>query len=891
MLKKKIYILLLFTAFLPIISFSQKVEKGIIDLKNTNLDKAYLLKGNWEFYWNELLSPADLKKRNPADSNFIKVNGNWNNYISNGKKVGFNGYATYKVRVLAPAGNYSLQFHQILTAYKVWINGNLKSSVGEVGKNRKNSKPKLQINEINFKTKSDTIEIIIQVSNFHHGAGGIQEKVFFGKPNKIQQRTTNKLLTTLFIIGAELIFALYFFFLFFFRQKDIAYIFLSLTIILFIGFELVNGEMILVRYYTDISWELAKKIDFFCNYARLTFFTLFIWYSFREYKILYRPIIIVITTLSILFSLTVLFTPSFIFSKTLIPFMIWGMPSFLYLLASTIVGLFKKVPYIIYTFIGILALNLTAINDMLFNVNIINTGYYGSYGLLLLFIGSSITVSLKFSKSSTKVERMTKTYQVYEQIQNELFNIKSFDLKNTLKIIDKYFDSSHLEILIIKRILICECQKQNSEIICGNLEKNFNHHIKTEDIEKAKESLETISTKNKIILPITKSNKLKAILYIEKDEKIKKHRASVEILEMLVPQISTIIDNYSFYWNLENLNQNLEEIIQDRTNLAYKQKKELIEKNEELDEKIEELNISSNVVEDLNDELKKQSEEINLKNKKLDILKKQISLQKNIQTDKQRNIHSSLNYAKKLQKALLSSIQNFPFDEKFIINKPKDIVSGDFYTSIVKDNYWLIGLVDTTGHNVSATFLSFLIESIIEDSFEENPEFIKEPAKLLENIRYKFHKSLNIEKNDKIIKDSFDISLCSINLNSGKMKFSGANQYIIILRKNEPIILEGDNFTIGGFYSNIIKKVSTKEFDIKINDFVYLFSDGYYNQIGEKNKKKLGVQNFISLLKETSVINLQKQKENLIDKYTYWKGNVKQVDDILIVGFKFSKNS
>ncbi len=887
MLKKLTHIILLLTLLFPSIGFSQDVINGVCDLRNEQPDKAYLLKGNWEFYWNELLSPNDFNKT-PTKDNYIKVNGDWNNYKYNNKPIGAYGYGTYRMYIIVPAGAYTIQFHQVLTAYKVWIDGKMVSEIGKVGTDRQSSTPKLSINEINFVSTTDTIELIVQVSNFYHGAGGLQEKIYFGKTNAIQQRTTKNLLIAFFSIGAELIFALYFLFLFFFRQKDLAYLFLSLTIFVFIGFELVNSEMILIRYLPGISWDLAKKIDFFSNYSRLFFYSLFAWYSFREYKIMSKAVTIFFIVFSSILSLIVIFTPSYIFSKTLMPFMAVGLPAFLYLLFVTIKGLIKRVPYIIYSFIGMLALNVSALNDVFYNLNIINTGYWASYGLLILFIGNSIMISLKYSKTSNRVERLQRKYKIYSEIQNKLLNIQSFNLNDALSIVNEYVKSEKLELLFIdKDISYCECIKNNNSIICGNNEKRFKYSISENDIYTIIQEKTNIVKKDTLILPVITNNILKAIIYLSFNEK-RQLKNITELFEMLLPQISTFIDNYSFYWNLENLNQNLEEIIEARTKLAFKQKKEIEIKNTELDEKIEELNISSIVIKDLNGELKEQRELINEKNEQLDVLKTKIFNQKEILEEKQNNVHSSIRYAKKIQKALLSSYQNFPFNDFFILNQPQDIVSGDLFLSIKSENNWIIGAIDTTGRNVSATFLSFLLKSLFNESIDEQPDLIKSPAELIKTVKTKYIENLKLDTGNNI-NDSFDISLCSINLNTGYLKFSGANQNVVVIRNNDTIILEGDKFSIGGYIQNEIEDIKTQEIDLKYNDKIYLFTDGYHKQIGQNTKRKFGIDNLISLLQQTSKLNINKQKEKLLEKHQEWKGNIRQVDDILIIGIKFSK--
>lgn len=867
-------------------------KNGIIDLTKADFTKLNSISGNWEFYWSELLTPEEIRTRKTIPD-YIKINGVWNGYNYHGKILKGDGYATFRVKILLPKpGQYSLKFHQILSSYNVWINGNFEESIGKVGKNKESSVAHIEVNKLIFTTNSDTLELVIQVSNYHHRVGGIQEEIELGIPNVVENKTTNNLLFTFFIIGAEFIFALYFLFSFFFRQKDFAFIFFSLALIITIVFEIVNKEMILLRFFPDISFELQKKLDFFSSYSRLTFFVLFLWFTFREYKLMNKTVFIVLFSISLLLSILVLISPCNIYSQTLLFFIAFGNIAFFYFLIMSAIGIFRKIPYIVYSFLGLTALNIAAINDSLFNMNIIHTTYLLNVGVLFFFIGHSITLSLKFSKSEETAGLLAQKFQKYEAILGQFLSVYSFDLDKILKIVDNFVSSDYLEILINNTVFICECKKSyDNSIICGKQEKNYKSKVDEyliSEINKTKKILKTNKNNKHILaIPILGQNNTKAILYFERNAKNFSNNTIV-ILEMLVPQLSTFIDNYDFYVNLENLNKNLETIIEKRTQLAFEQKLELEVKRAELSEKIEELKITANIVEDLNTELNEQKENLALKNTQLEIYKKEISLQKKLLEEKEAYINESISYAQKIQKVYFSASVEFPFKDYFILSRAKDIISGDFVTTFDKNGYFLLSVIDTTGINVSASFLQVLLQSLIEDILLENPQIISNTRTILKKLRYQYLRSLDISDENRFIKDSFDISICSLEKKTGKMMICSLSQPIIIQTENEQIFIEPDNFTIGGHQSNFEKDFTVKTFNLKPNDTVYLFTDGYYKQIGESNKKKMGISAFTKILKNNNKLPLDKQKQILIQKYVAWKGSIRRVDDFTIVGFKFS---
>jgi serine phosphatase RsbU (regulator of sigma subunit) len=567
-----------------------------------------------------------------------------------------------------------------------------------------------------------------------------------------------------------------------------------------------------------------------------------------------------------------------------------GILSFLYFTYVAIKSVVKKVPYIFYSFVGILILTLATINDSLYSLNVIHTGYLINTGLLFFFFGHSITLSLKYSVSSHKVSELSGKFKRYERLLTKFLSVYSYDLDRILYIIQDDLNIDYLELLINNGFFTCECRKKEEHIVCGKLEKTLKSKVDKYLIEELKDQREiTITNRNNVNIasvPIKEEKKIKAILYLEKQKNFTK--SNTDILEMIMPQLSTFIDNYLYYYNLENLNKNLEQVIEKRTSQVYQQKEELENKLFELSEKIEELGITSKIIDELNEELNQQKRILGQKNKQLEQYKEQISHQKTLIEEKQKYIKESINYAIKIQNILFSTSYYFPYKEYFIYSSPRDIISGDLLLAYEYENFWVEVVADTTGRNVSASFLTLFIHSLFEDFVQDTPELIYNPDKLIDFLRYQFIKNLDLTTQSNVIEDSFDIGVISIKKSTGEMKYSAARCAGLIVRNDEIIFLEPDNFTIGGHISNYDKVFSVSQFVLYPDDKVYLFTDGYYKQIGQNIKKKFGLSNFLNLLKDIAVYPMTKQQEILMQKFSEWKGSMKRVDDLLIVGFRFS---
>ncbi len=251
------------------------------------------------------------------------------------------------------------------------------------------------------------------------------------------------------------------------------------------------------------------------------------------------------------------------------------------------------------------------------------------------------------------------------------------------------------------------------------------------------------------------------------------------------------------------------------------------------------------------------------------------------------SILQSIRYAKRIQNAVLPSenILKSLLPEHFILFKPRDIVSGDYYWMTHIDGKTIVVVADCTGHGVPGAFMSMLGISILNQYINYNT--LPPANEILEHLRTNVKKSLRQENFDSETKDGMDMALIIFDFENNKLQFAGANNPLFIIRNNELIKLEADKMPVGVHIVDD-RKFNLQEFEIQKNDCFYAFSDGYADQIGGESNRKFMKKNFIDLLLNIHQKPLPEQKEILNDTIDAWRGNNDQIDDILVMGIKVS---
>ncbi len=278
-------------------------------------------------------------------------------------------------------------------------------------------------------------------------------------------------------------------------------------------------------------------------------------------------------------------------------------------------------------------------------------------------------------------------------------------------------------------------------------------------------------------------------------------------------------------------------------------------------------------------EVVKQKEEIQEHLTEIEIQRDEIALQ-------QKEITDSIKYAKRIQKAALpgENFSNGTLADSFVLFKPKDIVSGDFYWIGHAKNKMIVVAADCTGHGVPGAFMSMLGISFLNKIVNEKE--IHKPHEILNALRDNVIKALHQshkEEEDQS-KDGMDISLCTIDIENNILEYSGANNPLYVFREGEDLIYKPDKMPIAIF--DIMDSFSTTTIEMKKGDVFYLFSDGYADQFGGPKAKKLKYKPFRLKLKEIHQKPMIEQHQILDDFFEEWKGELDQIDDVLVMGFR-----
>jgi len=284
------------------------------------------------------------------------------------------------------------------------------------------------------------------------------------------------------------------------------------------------------------------------------------------------------------------------------------------------------------------------------------------------------------------------------------------------------------------------------------------------------------------------------------------------------------------------------------------------------------------------EETLQQKEEISSINERLSEDRKIILVQKEELEEAHNNIQGSINYAKRIQDAMLTNkdlLNDYFSDNYFILFKPRETVSGDFFYVNKVKNHLIFAVADCTGHGVSGGFLTVLGITYLHEIVRR--EGIKKTGEVLDVLRTRIKTIFKTFGTN--TRNGLDINFCAVDTDTNILQYSGAYNPLWIIRNNELIEYDATRNPIG-FYPKEQDFV-TNTIQLQNNDKIYLFSDGFKDQVGGETIKKCGNTRFKKLIMETSSLPIQEQNKFLEEKLQNWKGNNKQVDDITIMGIEW----
>lgn len=307
---------------------------------------------------------------------------------------------------------------------------------------------------------------------------------------------------------------------------------------------------------------------------------------------------------------------------------------------------------------------------------------------------------------------------------------------------------------------------------------------------------------------------------------------------------------HEYVQNISRMNRELEDKVKERTG-------EVVQQKEEIEAQKEEIEAQLDLVTEQRDTITRQKDQI----------------------------VDSIRYAERIQTALLPPLELLSqhLADHFVLFMPRDIVSGDYYWILQKENRLLVAVADCTGHGVPGAFLSMLGISSMNEIV--NRRGTMQPGQILEELRAFIINSLHQTGTRDESQDGIEIALCVLDTEKMKLEFAGANRPLFLVRKGRLRQIKGDRMPIG-IYEQDPLPFTNHELELERGDILYLFSDGYVDQLGGSSRKTFRIRQFREFLLEIRKYNMAEQQKLLVEKLDAWRGKVEQIDDILVVGLK-----
>ncbi|MFO7933223.1 MAG: SpoIIE family protein phosphatase [Bacteroidales bacterium] len=253
------------------------------------------------------------------------------------------------------------------------------------------------------------------------------------------------------------------------------------------------------------------------------------------------------------------------------------------------------------------------------------------------------------------------------------------------------------------------------------------------------------------------------------------------------------------------------------------------------------------------------------------------------------NITDSLHYASRIQSALMIPPEELDriMPSCFILNKPKDIVSGDFYWVSRRGERLILAVADCTGHGVPGAFMSILGISFLNEivSQMDNPQ----ANDILNRLREQVIGALGQTGKRDETRESMEMAICVVDFRRQMMQFSGAFRPMYLISKGVLSVIKGDRMPVG-IYEDERDPFSNREIPFREKDIIYLFTDGYVDQIGGLDRKTFKTIRFKKLLREISHRPMKEQKSILREEHEIWRAGREQIDDILVMGVELTTN-
>jgi len=386
-----------------------EVKKGQIDLRYWDFegDGAVELRGEWKFYWRQFLYEDDFPDTNPVDvTSYITLPSIWNGKQVAGKKLGAEGYASFRLNVLLNRKKVSkaaLRLKTFGSACKIYVNGKKIYQAGKVGRSADETEAYYAPAVADFIPDSDQLDIVVQVANFEHRSGGAWFPIKFGTEEQLRTEREQAWFFDVLILGAILIMGIYHFGLYYLRRQLVEALYFG-GLCFMIGLRTITtGEFLL--HYLIGNWNILIKIEYLTFYLSIPLIAHFVYSLFPNESS--NNIIRLITAISLLFGVLVIILPPSIFTHTLGIYQIFSMLSGIYLLIVIVLAIKNNRRASRVCLSGAILLFMAMINDILYVQRIINTGFYVPMGIFAFVGAQALTLAFRFTKALQNSEELS----------------------------------------------------------------------------------------------------------------------------------------------------------------------------------------------------------------------------------------------------------------------------------------------------------------------------------------------------------------------------------------------------------------------------------------------------------------------------------------------------
>ncbi|MBU2431578.1 MAG: HD domain-containing protein, partial [Proteobacteria bacterium] len=397
-------------------------QNGVIDLATWDFKKdgSVALKGEWQFFWKQLLIAKDLPSDPaPATSRFARLPAKWNHFKIDQENIGSYGYGTYTLTMLHNHAGIPLAFRikEMSSAYSLFIDGQLISSNGKVGKTKEETVPEYRPLTVNFTPTGNQTQITLQISNFNLKEGGPIKEIIVGDVQQIHTQSLNWQVINLILIGLIFSIGLYHLLLYILLEKYVSPLYFGIFCCLISLRTALTNDRILHVLCPGISWDILLKLEYLTFYLAVPIFVLYIASLFpKEFS---RWLLILNNILAAASSAVVIFYPPTVFSYTLNIYQIFTILTGCYLIRVFVQAHKAGREGTRVIFVGFLILFLCVFYDILGANYVIQSDYTLHIGMFIFIFSQAYLLSLKFSKALKRVEKQkNEIIESHKQFQN-----------------------------------------------------------------------------------------------------------------------------------------------------------------------------------------------------------------------------------------------------------------------------------------------------------------------------------------------------------------------------------------------------------------------------------------------------------------------------------------